>query len=176
MTFGHESAVTTIRSWADRLRAAGLSVFAVFGGMVLLVDGLDRPGWAKHALVPTVAAYLAATGLVVAWRICRMRARFDDQGVTVRAFFRTSRLSWPEVSEFTDGTADVGEDRLWALKIVLRDGRTVTAGATMRAPRRKGKDPLREVLATIEQVAARYQIPAQLTGRVPGIPVADTPA
>jgi hypothetical protein len=46
----------------------------------------------------------------------------------------------------------------------------------MGAPRRKGKDPLREVLATIEQVAARYQIPAQLTGRVPGIPVADTPA
>src|SRR5215831_12719201 len=142
MTFEPGAAATTIRSWADRVRAAGLSFFAVFGGMWLLIDGLDRPGWTKHALVPAVAAYLAAAGLVVTWRICCMRARFDDQGVTVRTFFRTSQLSWPEVSEFTDGAAHMGEETLWALKIALRDGRTVTAGATMRAPRRKGRDPL----------------------------------
>jgi hypothetical protein len=134
-----ESAATTIRSWVDRLRAAGLSFFVVFGGMLLLIAALDRPGWAKHVLVPAVAAYLAAAWLVVTWRICRMEARFDDQGVTVRAFFRTSRLSWPEVSEFTDGRAHVGEETLWALKIVLRDGRTVTAGATMKTTRRRGK-------------------------------------
>jgi hypothetical protein len=164
MTSEPESAAITIRSWVDRLRAAGLSFFVVFGGMWLLIDALDRPGWAKRALVPAVAAYLAAAWLVVTWRICRMRARFGDQGVMIGAFFRTSRLSWPEVSEFTDGVAHVGEESLWALKIVLRDGRTVTAGATTRASRRKGKDPLGEVLATIEQVAARYEIPAQLTG------------
>jgi len=49
-------------------------------------------------------------------------------------------------------------------------------GSEDEAPRRKGKAPLREVLATIEQIAARYQIPPQLTGRVSGIPVADTPS
>ena len=141
MTSEPGPAATTICSWADRLRAAGLSFFVAFGGMLLLIAGLDRPGWAKHTLVPAVTAYLTAAGLAVTWRICRMGARFDDQGVTVRAFFRTSRLSWPEVSEFTDGAAHVGEDTLWALKIVLRDGRTVTAGATMRVPKRKGKTP-----------------------------------
>jgi hypothetical protein len=69
MTSEPESAETTIRSWADRLRAVGLSFFVVFGGMWLLIDALDEPGWAKHALVPTVAAYLAAAWLVVTWRI-----------------------------------------------------------------------------------------------------------
>jgi hypothetical protein len=52
-----ESAATTIRSWADRLRAAGLSFLALFGGMWLLIAGLDSPEWAKRALVPAVAAY-----------------------------------------------------------------------------------------------------------------------
>ena len=68
----------------------------------------------------------------------------------------------------------MGKTRLWALKIVLRDGRTVTAGATMRMRISEGDDPLREVLTTIGQVAARYQIPAQLTGKVSRIRRADT--
>jgi hypothetical protein len=104
-----------------------------------------------------------------------MEARFDDQGVAGRAFFRTARLTWPEVSEFTDGAAHMGEETVRALKIVLRDGRTVSAGATMRAPMRKGRDSLRVVLATIGQVVEHYQIPAQLTRKVSRIPRGDTP-
>ena len=83
MALDQKSAATTIRSWADRLRAAGLSFLAVGSGMWLLIDGFDRPGWAKHVLVPVVAVCLAATGLAVTWRICRMGVRFDEEGVTV---------------------------------------------------------------------------------------------
>jgi hypothetical protein len=167
MASGLEAAATTIRSWTDRIRAAALSLMLVFlAGTTLLVAGLDSLGWAKHALVPAVAAYLAVAGLVVTWRICLSGVRFDDQGITVRNFFRTYRLSWPEVSEFTDGAASLGEETLWALKIMLRDGRTVTAAGTMRMERKRKGDFRRQsaVMTAIEQVAARYQIPVRLTG------------
>ena len=141
MIIEHQSEGTAIRSWADRLRAAGLSLFVVFGGMLLLIGGLDRPGGAKQALVPVVAAYLAATVLVVTWRISRMGVRFDARGITVSAFFRTSMLRWPEVHGFTDGSAWIGETRLWALKIVLRDERAVTAGGNDEAADEKGDGP-----------------------------------
>jgi hypothetical protein len=166
MTSELKAAATTIHSWTDRTRAAGLSLMLVFlAGTMLLVAGLDGLGWAKHR-VPAVAAYLAVAGLVVTWRICVSGVRFDDQGITVRNFFRTYRLSWPEVSEFTDGAASLGEETLWALKIMLRDGRTVTAAGTMRMERKRNGDFRRQsaVMSAIEQVAARNQIPVRFTG------------
>jgi hypothetical protein len=79
MTSEHQPEATTIRSWTDRSRAGGLSFIFVFVvGTGLLIDGLDRPGWTKHALVPAVPAYLAAR-LVVTWRICRMGVRFGTR-------------------------------------------------------------------------------------------------
>jgi len=44
---------------------------------------------------------------------------------------------------------------------VLRDGRTVNLSSTA------GRGPSPKMLATIAQVAARYQIPAELTGVMP---------
>jgi hypothetical protein len=50
------------------------------------------------------------------------------------------------------------------VRIVLNDGRSVTAEGTVRE-----KEPnVAKMLATMEQVAARWQIPAQLSGKMPG--------
>ena len=66
------------------------------------------------------------------------------------------------MSHFADGKVELANEstggRFWALKIVLRNGRAVTVGSTVRL------SPSPTVLATIGQVAAHYQIPGQLTG------------
>jgi hypothetical protein len=128
----------------------------------------------KHALVPVLIAYYGVLGFVSIWlfyRIYRQRVRFDDQGIVVRNFSRSYRLGWPEVSHFADGNLVMrdqgGSMELWALQIVLYDERAVTAAATMRIPwtAKKESPSLPKVLATLEQVAAHYRIPAQLTGK-----------
>lgn len=49
----------------------------------------------------------------------------------------------------------------WALKIVLNNGGSVTAERTALSPFTKANTP--RLLAAMEQVAARWQIPVQLT-------------
>jgi hypothetical protein len=147
------------------------------GGCVLaVIAGLGL----KHAPVSAAVAYFAVVGLVAIWmlyRICCMGVRFDDYGVTVRKFFRISRFNWPEVSHFADGVIVMSQAGtslgLWALQIVLRDGRSVIPGGTAKLPMWRSKEQRKEpavpatpeVLAKICQVAARYHIPAQLTGK-----------
>jgi hypothetical protein len=119
--------------------------------------------WAKHVpFVLAVVADLAVVAIVSAWVLYlgfRLGVRFDDQGVTVRRFFRADRFSWPEVSRFADGCIETQGGKSWALDVVLVDGRAVTLKATAR--RRKASP---KMLAAIGEVAARYQIPAGLTG------------
>jgi hypothetical protein len=105
-----------------------------------------------------VAAALSIWGCSRGWRI---GLRLGDDGVTVRNFLRTYRIGWPEVRCFADGSVSRGESgRVWALSIVLRDGRVVTASATSGGKR----DARPETLAVIWQAAERYAIPAELTG------------
>lgn len=183
MTSRPTPAATTIGSWwTDRLwptvLLSGACVVAVIAGL--------KP---KHVPVSAVVAYFAVAGLVSIWlfcRICRMGVRFDDHGVTVRRFFRISRFDWAEVSHFADGEvvmSQAGKSAgLWALQIVLRDGRSVTPQGTAKLPWWRSKEEREEpaipatpkVLAKIRQVAARYQIPAQLTGKPPAEPQSST--
>jgi hypothetical protein len=143
-----------------RLTPIGLLLFGCALVVIPLTE-LTRSQWARHPPV----AYLAVVAFISIWlfyRICRMGVRFDDHGVTVRKIFRTYRFGWPEVSHFADGKLDLANEatggRFWALKIVLRNGRAVTVGSTVRL------SPSPKVLATIGQVAAHYQIPGPLTG------------
>jgi Bacterial PH domain len=92
--------------------------------------------------------------------------RFDDQGVTVRNVFRTYRIGWAEVRRFTDGsvgggTPEGGGGGQWALRVVLHNGRTVTAKATKAWTVAPSK-----TLVAIGQAAERYDIPADLTGTI----------
>jgi hypothetical protein len=112
----------------------------------------------KHPPVPGVVAYLAFAAAAAIWtcyRAWRLGVRFDERGVTVWNYFRTRRAAWAEVSCFADGTTD---GRNWALSVLLRDGRDVTATAT------QGRPGSPEILTAVKQAAARHQIPATLTG------------
>jgi hypothetical protein len=119
--------------------------------------------WARHIPTPAaaVAAYLTAVAIASGWllyRACSLGACFDDRGITIRKLLKTDRYDWPEVTRFADGwvSGDQGS-KDWALRVVLGDGKAVTVKGT------SGKN-LSANLVAIRQVAARYQIPAELTG------------
>jgi hypothetical protein len=122
------------------------------------------------ATVSVIAGYTvgALEGIVLLYRTCRLGVRFDDRGITVRNLYRTHKLSWHDVSRFTDGEVAVSAGPryiyFWAVQIVLNNGRSVTAEGTMQDK----KPNVFKVLATMEQVATRRQIPTQLTGQMPG--------
>jgi hypothetical protein len=148
-------------------------VAAVLPGLMLMQNSrtlLPR----GHALA--AVAYLAIAAAVSIWgcsRGWRMGLRLSAGGVTVRNYCRTYRIGWPEVRCFADGSVNGGQSgRLWALGIVLRDGRVVTASGTARGKR----DARPETLTAIRRAAERYAIPAELTGTATKRGSRETPA
>jgi hypothetical protein len=112
----------------------------------------------KHPPVLAIVGYLVVVVSAVVWTSYRawcFGVRFDDDGVTVWNYFRSGRASWRKVASFADGTTN---GRNWALKVLLRDGRVLTATAT-RAP---AASP--DILAAAKEAAALHGVPAQLTG------------
>lgn len=146
-------------------------VAACLGGILLLLlvtwAGAGHWHWATGRYVAVVAFAL----ILLLYRFWRMGVRFDDHGVRIRGFLRTERFGWPEVSHFADGRITLsdgkgGSEDVWALAVVLNDGRAITVKATaawLRWPPSRGP----KMRAAIAQVAARYQIPAELTGVMP---------
>ena len=151
---------TTIATWQPRVEAIALILFVGLCAVFWLTDG---PHWVTHAPRPAIAAYLVILAAVLTcgclrgWRIGLC---IDQDGVTVRNFFWTHRFALAEVGCFTDGLSRGGEAKYWwALSVVPRDGRTVTA----KGPTRWGP-PSQMTLTAIRKAADRYQIPAELTG------------
>lgn len=161
---GYEAAGITIASIVHR---AEMIFFVLCVGVLAVMAPFVREEWPRWARriptpVPVIAAYVTVAGFASLWlfyRACRLGVRFDDHGVAIRRLFRTYRYSWPEVSRFADGYAESQGGRFWALDIVLSAGKAVT----VRAPIGR-TDARPKTLAAIRQVAARYQIPAELTG------------
>jgi DivIVA domain-containing protein len=158
----------TVAERRHRWQAIAWSLFLACTVLPLLGVGLSLslpPG--QHVLA--AAAFLAGIAVAIwgcVWgcaRGWRMGVRLDDHGVTVRNFLRVYRFSWAEVRRFADGliheTGQNGSSYFWALNVVLRDGRAVTAKGTAR---KKGARP--QTLAAISQAAARHSVPAALTG------------
>jgi hypothetical protein len=165
---GHEPAAITIASPIHR--ADRILIVLCVGAIAVMAPFVreEWPRWARRipTPVPVVAAYITVAVFASLWlsyRVCRLGVRFDDHGVTIRKEFQTYRYSWPEVSRFVDGYAESGGGRFWALDIVLSDGQAVTVRAPVGSANARPK-----TLAAIGQVAARYQIPAELTGTPPG--------
>jgi hypothetical protein len=124
--------------------------------------------WNENAAVPiavtiTVVAVIAAS--VGCFRSWRMTLRIGADGILVRNYFRSYRISFSQVRCFTDGSAYANGDNpsAWALKIMLLDGRAVTVRATMSG-RSRGKPP---TLAAITAGARHFGIDAALTGVAP---------
>jgi hypothetical protein len=162
-------AAITIGSWFERLTP---TVLVCVGWIFAVVAG-PKPA---NAPFSAVIAFYGGLGLASIWliyRICRMGVRFDDQGVTFRGLFSTQRWNWPEVSHFTDGANSITDNdgglvHFWALKMVLRDGRSFTVPGTTRIPWTYGREPdgIPTVLVKTRQVAERHQIPARMIGRL----------
>jgi Bacterial PH domain len=103
-----------------------------------------------------VAAYLVLVAAALVWgcfRSWRMTLQMTDRGVTVRNFFGTRRIDWHEVNGFG---SDPDMEGISTLNVMLRDGRTVTATATLKAPP--------GMLAAIRQEAGRRGIQADPAG------------
>jgi immunity protein 26 of polymorphic toxin system/PH (Pleckstrin Homology) domain-containing protein len=157
MTSGQRAEATRIGVWAFRRELAGttISLWYWFGYFLvaLAVGNLHE----KHPPLLAVAADVVIFAVLV-WTLYRpwhMGVRFGDQGVTVRNYFRTHRARWAEVTAFTDGTTD---GQKWALAVMLRNGRGITATATEARP----GSP--RVLTAVRQGAARRGVPATVTG------------
>lgn len=153
----------TIPSMHGRTRAVLVIGFCA-AVAVIPAFAQPTPQWARHA--PGLVVYLAVVASVSAGLLCwgwRTGVRFDGHGLTIRYFFWTRRLGWHEVSRFADGrTAGMGEGagQVWALDVVLRDGRVVTVKATARDSRSAAP----KVLTAVLQAAEYYGIQAALTG------------
>src|SRR5215471_7079013 len=153
----------TIRTNARRLFWGFLVAFNSFLAFNAAWHG---PQWFQRLPEQLTDGYLAAAAVAALaglWRAWRMALYIDDEGVTVRNFFRTQRFTWPEISGFADGSAiGAQSQRYWALLVVPRAGTAVTAAATMRSGA-----PRHELLSAIQQAAQRYGIPAELEGTPP---------
>lgn len=114
--------VTTI---TDRL----LSCFVIFltlGAGLAAGSVVIAQHWFKHAPVLAVA-YLAFITAAMIWglfRAWRLGLYLDQQGVTVRNYFRTHRFSWTEVRGFVNGTIYDGEGgaEMWGVCIFCGTG------------------------------------------------------
>jgi len=141
-----------------------LAGIVVAGGVAWRLGNLWLiPG--QRATAAVCAAFLVITTAAWLWmwsRVWLTALQISEDGVVVRNFLHTYRISWPEVRCFADGSIS-GEKsgRLWALRIVLHDGRVVTAEGTAR---RKQTDASPETLVAVRQAAERHAVAAELTG------------
>jgi len=120
------------------------------------------PSW-RDGRIQAFAAYGIVAAVVSIWgcsRSWRIQLRTDSHGIIVRNLLRSHDISWSEVRRFTDGSVTVFDDHYWALEIVLRDGRAVTATASTGTPGKAYPGMLR----AIEEMARHYAIPVAFTG------------
>lgn len=168
MIYGDGPAATTIAaSGSARVNAIVLVLGISAAAIYLPFDKQHWWWWARHipTPVPAVAGYvtvIAFVSMLLLYRGFRQQVCFDGDGVTVRRLLRAKRYGWPEVSRFADGFRSSEGGQWWVLLIVLSSGRTVTVSLPLSRKPRGNANP--ETLAKIRQVAARYQIPADLTG------------
>ena len=149
----------------DRGGLTGCAWFGAVPCLVLLGFGFIVAGVVSHDY-PPMAACLIVLVIVLAWlcvRLARMSVRFDESGVTIRNFWRTRRLRWGQVSHLADG--GIGWE--WALRVVGRDGRTVTASGSRSHVIYETRTVKSETLTAIGEAAERYGVSLDITGRVP---------
>lgn len=157
---GADAAMIRSRAW----QWTALGLLACASGLAILIPVTSGPHWARHAATPVVITYVgavAAAFIAGCVRISRMGVQFGGHGITVRNFLRTRTVGWHEVSHLTDGSAQGGEaGDVWALNVVLRDGRVVTAVGAKAI----GKVARPEMLEAIRQAGDRHGIPVKATG------------
>lgn len=170
MTSRNRSGATTVVA-EDAPRWFGIVVTALYGVSVLWPPVLGKyvekhsylpPKGVTHLPETAVAVGLAIVAVALIWgcsRGWRMGLYMGHEGVTVRNYFRTYRVGWPEVIGLVDGRALAG-GKWWALTVLMDGGRAVTASGTASNIDRDRS----EVLTEIRQAAECHGIAADLTG------------
>jgi Bacterial PH domain len=137
-----------------------------FGFLAVFVPFKQFSSWVKHVPASAVDVYLvivAAALILGCFRGWRMGLHLDGNGVTVRNYFRTYHIGWPEVKCLADGNAGLqlgGNGQFaWALSVMTHDGRPVVASATTRYSGQRS-----ETLTAIGQHAELHGIAADLAG------------
>jgi hypothetical protein len=153
------SGTVTITERFSRWWAVGSTFLVVTLLGLVFADNFGT--WLARGHLLAAVACLVAAGAAVIWgcsRAWRMGLRLGDDGVTVRNYRHTYRISWPEVLCFADGSVKRGEaGRVWALDIVLRDGRVVTASGTSRQAGNEMPGPRRWPRSGRPLSATRYR-------------------
>jgi hypothetical protein len=105
---------------------------------------------------PIPVGYLVVvTGIqVAAVSRSRLRLRVGDDGLVIRNLWRSWRIRWPEVRRLVDGRY-LDE---WALTVLLRNGRAVTAQATQAELGHPA------TLSALKHAAAAHALSDELTG------------
>lgn len=149
-------------------RWAAILITFFFGSFAVFVPLFRFPESLRPFPVADVQAYLVlvsaavTSGCIRAWR---MGVGFDTNGVTVRNYFRTYKIGWAEVDCLVDGAAlggslggeSGGMEKRWALSVLTRDGRALTATGTIGASDY-------EDLAVMKRSAQHYGVATHLTG------------
>jgi hypothetical protein len=144
-------------------RAEGLGLFLGFW----ITFGWPLFAWPIVALVHHLVVWVAVAYLVVltgllatgCYRSSRIALLIGDDGLMVRNFLWSWRVSWSQVAGLTDGYA--GSEGSWQLTVLLADGHAVTATATASACGVLG-DP--RTLSVLREVAAAHGIADDMTG------------
>lgn len=139
--------------------AACIGALAVAPGVVGRYLQTEHLAWAERLPAAAVAAWLTVGGVIVvlgSFRALVMGVRISHAGVVVRNYFRTYKLSWPEVARFVDGSTPGG---FWALNVVTRSGLAVTASGEATGPTVRS-----DMVTAIRRVAGRYGIRADVYG------------
>jgi hypothetical protein len=119
-------AVTIAERYPRWMGVILLPVMAIVLGSGVAQNSETWP--ARQILVTIVCVVIAAAAVAGSFRAWRVGLRLGADGITVRNIARTYRISWPEVLCFADGSVGRGSsDSVWALDVVLRDGRVITA-------------------------------------------------
>ena len=125
-------AVTIVdREWS------GIVMMLTCSVVVLAALGLvNAPAWVRHGDTAAVVAYAVAVVIALASacaRAWRMQLRIDEDGVTIRNFYRMHRIGWSEIGQFEDGSRWLG----WEASEVWVRGAPIEAGAKRGDHRRQ---------------------------------------
>jgi hypothetical protein len=100
-----------------------------------------------------------ATGTVTICKGQGLFLRADDAGLLLRNFHfgRARRITWAEISHFTDGRYVKQGVTSWCLAIALRTGKGLPVLCSVLEPAEK-------VIAAIQEAAQPHGIPVDLSG------------
>ncbi|WP_250505922.1 PH domain-containing protein [Bowdeniella massiliensis] len=123
--------------------ALAVGFACLIGFIALLVTVGSSPNWLL--IDKLLSGAFLTVGLFLLWRQASVRAQPDDEGLTVRNFIRTTRLSWAQII-----SVRFGQGRPWAV-LDLANGTELAVMAIQRADGDAAMSEARRLATLIEE-------------------------